>query len=672
MKTEHSTQPGFFSRKLIIILSSFICMCVGSITGQTMFSKGVNLSNWFQGYSVNDIQFSKYSRQDLQNIKNLGCDVIRLPINLHFMTSGTPDYIINPVFFSMLDSIVNWAEELDINLILDNHTFDPAVNTDPTVGDILVKVWSQMALHFKEHSALIKYEILNEPHGITTLVWSGIQQRAIDAIRAADTKHTIIVGASGWNTYNEMALLPEYSDTNLIYTFHFYDPFMFTHQGASWVSPSMVPLAGVPFPYNPANMPVCPPSLLGSWVESSLNNYSNDGTVANIKKLIDIAVNFKKSRNVPVYCGEFGVYNLNSNNSDRVYWYDSVRSYLESKGISWTTWDYQGGFGLFKKGSDELFDHDLNVPLLQALGLNIPAQTTYIERPDSIGFSIYSDYIEKYINESNSGNSGYDYYFTQHPNNGTYCLAWSGADQYSYIGFDFVPNRDLSNLVPGNYAVDFFVRGDSPGSDFEIRFIDTKTTDPNDHPWRMHYKIIENSERTWDKKWHHIWIPLKDFTEMGSWDNNQWYNPVGLFDWKAVDRFDIVAESASLSGKEFWFDNILISNLDSSIVWDNTILNNQLIATDYSKEWLRLFPNPVGEILTIQYNQTEPADVIIKLTDILGQPVFTIKINNQQAGNYYYYWNRRNPEFSKLSDGLYLVNVLMGNEISLSGTILIK
>ena len=388
------------TRNFLRFIPVLLLFSSGFLKAQNIFNKGVNLTNWFQASSVNEIQFNRYSRQDLVNIKSLGCDVIRLPINLNSMTLGSPDYIIDPVFFNLLDSAVTWAEELNIKLILDNHSFDPAVNTDPGVGDILVKVWSQMAEHYKNHSPLILYEVLNEPHGITTQLWGSIQQTVIDSIRAVDTRHTIVVGASDYNTYTEMENLPVYSDTNLLYTFHFYDPFVFTHQGATWVSPSMIDLAGVPFPYNKDSMPVCPASLKGSWVESNINSYSNDGTVANVQNLIDIAIKFRDSRKVPIYCGELGAYNLNSINADRVYWYQIVRSYLETNKIPWTSWDYQDGFGLFKKGSNELFQHDLNVPLLQALGLNVPAQTQYIERPDTTGFIMYSDFIGSFINES--------------------------------------------------------------------------------------------------------------------------------------------------------------------------------------------------------------------------------------------------------------------------------
>ena len=240
---------------ILIIVSSVPCFTVAQ---QAPFSRGVKLTGWFQADGVRQIQFNRYTRKDFENIKSLACDVIRLPINLHYMTGGQPDYRIDPLFFEFLDQAVTWAQELNLFLILDNHTFDPAANTDPNIGSILEKVWLQMASHYRDRSQYILYEILNEPHGIADPLWNTIQQNVISKIRSVDTRHMIVVGPAGWNSYNNLANLPRYSDANLLYTFHFYDPFLFTHQGATWVDPSMAPLAGVPFPYRADSMPPLP------------------------------------------------------------------------------------------------------------------------------------------------------------------------------------------------------------------------------------------------------------------------------------------------------------------------------------------------------------------------------------------------------------------------------
>src|SRR6187401_582034 len=78
------------------------------VHAQVPFSKGANLTNWFQASSARQIQFTKFTKKDFQRIKSLGCDVIRLPINLHSMTSGAPGYTPDPLFLEFLDEAVTW------------------------------------------------------------------------------------------------------------------------------------------------------------------------------------------------------------------------------------------------------------------------------------------------------------------------------------------------------------------------------------------------------------------------------------------------------------------------------------------------------------------------------------------------------------------------------------
>ncbi len=216
--------------------------------------------------------------------------------------------------------------------------------------------------------------------------------------------------------------MPTYSDDNLIYTFHFYDPFIFTHQGASWTDPSMSSLANVPFPYNLNEMPTVPPELSGTWIHSSLNNYQNEGTIGKVRELLDIASDFKTQRDVPLFCGEFGVLMDNADNTDRILWYNIVRTYLELKGISWTTWDYHGSFGIYEQFGNDLFDHDLNVKLLEALGFKSPPQTEFIAQPDTSGFSLYSDFIEEKVSNSSYSGGILDFY-SPDSKNGDYCIS---------------------------------------------------------------------------------------------------------------------------------------------------------------------------------------------------------------------------------------------------------
>ncbi|MEO5599672.1 MAG: cellulase family glycosylhydrolase [Cyclobacteriaceae bacterium] len=640
LKTKMNRYLFFF---IIFFMLSIECV------GQIPFSKGVNLTGWFQASAPRQIQFSKFTKKDFQNIKSMGCDVIRLPINLHAMTSGSPDYIPDPLFLDFLDQAVDWAEELKIHLILDNHTFDVTANTNPDIGPVLVKVWTQMAKHFKNRQEFLYYEILNEPHGIDDGVWSDIQQTVIDAIRTEDTSHYIVVGPANWNNYQNLKELRAYSDTKLIYTFHFYDPFIFTHQGASWVNPSMVPLSGVPFPFKAASMPATPASLKGSWIESGIKNYANDGTVNKVKQLIDMAVAFKNQRGVPVFCGEFGVYIPNSPGEDRVEWYNVVRNYLNEKNIPWTIWDYTGGFGIFEKNSGEVFEYDLNVPLLQALDFAVPAQDTYFQKPLTNGFPLYEDdFAEGMVNRSASGTGILDFYSSSAPQNGNYCIYWTGVGQYDAISFDFKNHLDLSLLKENDYTLQFSVRGNSPGAKFDVRFIDSKRNE-SDLPWRMG-KTMEGIPA--DNQWHSIVIALKNLEEKGAWEN-VYYPPNGnKFEWTSVDRFEIIPEHQALTGIEFSFDGIYVAGEPVTITG---------IAEKTKNLQLTIYPNPVFGNASIEYTTMKALPVTISVLNVQGKTVKTFGRASELPGHHVVKWNGTDDSGAYLSEGLYFIRMKAGS-----------
>lgn len=614
-------------KKQMLTLLLLMLMVTHSVaqTAQVPFSKGVNLTEWFQAGSPGQIDFSKYTYEDLVDVKSLGVDVIRLPINLHSMTLGAPDYELDPLFLFFLDQVVDWAEELEIYLILDNHTFDPLDATDPNIGEILNPVWENMAEHYKDRSEFVLYEILNEPHGISNSSWGNIQDGVINTIRTIDSTHTIIVGASDYNSFRSLQFIPEYADTNLIYTFHFYDPFVVTHQGATWTDPSLATLSGVPFPYDAAQMPDIPRNLIGTWVEGAFNNYANEGNAAWIENALDIAIDFSETRGVPIFCGEFGVYIPNSDNQTRVNWYDVVASYMSEHNVSWTIWDYRGGFGVYEQGGNDLFDHDLNIPLLEVLGLNIPEQTEFIVQSDSIAFDIYSDFTAQGIRGANNVNNGtLELYNADGALDGDYSIYWAGSSQYEHIGFDFAPNKDLTRLVSEGYELVMYTRGTDPFS-FDIRFIDTKTGEEGDRPWRMNQRI-ETGDLIWDGEWEEIRIPLSSFTEMGSWDENQWFNPQGDYDWSAVDVFQLVEETGSMGNSEIWIDAIGI------VEAGGTTVSNEIDVTPKKFVLNQNYPNPFNPNTVIRYQLSESNYITLMVFDALGREVTILQEGLKSAG----------------------------------------
>ena len=605
------------------------------------FNRGINLTNWFQARSPGAIQFGKYGKADFENIQSLGCDVIRLPINLHSMTLGAPEYKPDPLFLTFLDSAVAWAEELGLHLILDNHTFDPSANTDPNVENILVKVWGHMAQYYKDRYENLYYEILNEPHGIDDAIWGEIQRKAIQTIREHDQEHTIIVGGANWNSFHNLELIPQYEDDNLIYTFHFYDPFLFTHQGSTWNTPSMDELKGIPFPYDEAEMPPLHSKYNGTWIQNIYDDYPTDGVEEKVREMLDIAVAFREERNLPIFCGEFGVYDMVSEPNDRVYWYGVVREYLEENEIPWTMWDYHGGFGIFRKGEQGLFDHNLNTELLESLDLNVPEQTPYQKKPETTGFHIYDDYIHPQIEESSYGAGAINYYATDQPNYGRHCIRWTGPEQYNIIGLDFSPDKDLSVLKDQGFFLSFFIKSTVSDLSLDVRFLDTDTGE-DDHAWRNRSIIALDGEES-SEGWNHFRIPLSEFTEQGAWEN-EWFNAEGKFSWIDVDRIEFSTESGGYPNDTIWIDQLVITDKDTASVLSSAVYTPKSLIP------IELFPNPFQ------------SDIYITVKENVGPIHFKIY---SSAGKLHYdavHHTHTNINTTSWKPGIYFLTGIYGSE----------
>jgi len=82
----------------------------------------------------------------------------------------------------------------------------------------------------------------------------------------------------------------------------------------------------------------------------------------------------------------------------------------------------------------------------------------------------------------------------------------------------------------------------------------------------MQYKLSEDSTLKWDDHWHHIQIPLKDFTEQGACESEKWEPSQGKFGWNRIDRFEIISEHHDLRGANFYIDDMKITKGDSTIV----------------------------------------------------------------------------------------------------------
>jgi aryl-phospho-beta-D-glucosidase BglC (GH1 family) len=95
--------------------------------------------------------------------------------------------------------------------------------------------WRALARHYSTWDAdRVFFEILNEPEFTDRYRWYGVQTKVATTIREGALQHTLIAAGARWSDDDELVFLEPLRDSNVIYNFHFYEPNIFTHQGATW------------------------------------------------------------------------------------------------------------------------------------------------------------------------------------------------------------------------------------------------------------------------------------------------------------------------------------------------------------------------------------------------------------------------------------------------------
>ncbi|WP_245561379.1 glycoside hydrolase family 5 protein [Erythrobacter cryptus] len=188
-------------------------------------------------------------KDDFERIKAAGFDTVRLPVRWDNKSLSTPPYAVDPKWMDRVQQIVDWALGAGLNVILNSHHFDP-IHEDPlAVAEWHGGVWQQIAARFKDYPEdRLWFELENEPHknfNHTNLL--ATLAPALKAVRALHPTRAVIIGGENWSGIRSLETLPLPDDPNVYPTFHYYDPFTYTHQGAEWTAPDIPPV-GRAFP----------------------------------------------------------------------------------------------------------------------------------------------------------------------------------------------------------------------------------------------------------------------------------------------------------------------------------------------------------------------------------------------------------------------------------------
>ena len=337
--------------------------------------RGVNASEWFaQSRDYSAARTDRYTdAADIALMARLGFDNVRLSIDAEpLFASPRGSEGLNAEFLSRLDRVVDTMLSNGLAVQIDLHPMDTwkqQLRSGSESVDQFVILWRALAAHYAlRDPERVFFEILNEPEVNDPYRWAGIQARVAAAIREAAPRHTIIATGPNYSDIVDLLAMHPLDDGNVIYTFHFYDPHEFTHQGAGWGEPWWRYTHGIPYPPTESSMAALLKQVPELASRYALEQYWLDKWDARrIRLLIDEAAYWAKTNDVPVICNEFGVYREFSDPASRANWIRDVRTALEADGIGWTMWDYRGGFGVVHKQDAQ--PAQVDDAIVEALGL---------------------------------------------------------------------------------------------------------------------------------------------------------------------------------------------------------------------------------------------------------------------------------------------------------------
>ncbi|MBS1709117.1 MAG: cellulase family glycosylhydrolase [Armatimonadetes bacterium] len=341
----------------VVLSSAVLSQPSGGVPKSVMdkMTVGVNITRWFcyLADAKDTKHFDSYLLEaDIQHLKGIKAKFVRLCVSPEAIyDAGKP----NAKNLPYLDKAVKRLNDNGFLVLLDLHD-NGQLNLDkPPYNDTgLITFWEKMADHYKgKRLSDVVFEIVNEPvFQKSPEVWYKLQEQTVKAIRLRDPKRTIVVTGTSWGGIDTLVKMKKVDASNLLYSFHCYDPFFFTHQGAEWVGEWPRQLKGVPFPASATSVN----KILAqndSKFRDSLVDYGKAGyDAAYLKSRIKSCMDWGKANKVPVFLGEFGVYPKVAPSADRAVWFKAMRAACESLGCPHAIWGYDDGLGLGRQIKD--------------------------------------------------------------------------------------------------------------------------------------------------------------------------------------------------------------------------------------------------------------------------------------------------------------------------------
>ncbi|MBE6836730.1 MAG: glycoside hydrolase family 5 protein [Ruminococcus sp.] len=329
------------------------------------FIKGVNIGGWLsQCWLKKEHMDTFITEQDFADIKNLGLDHIRLPIDYMLIENEEGEPLEEG--YEYIDKAVLWAKKYGLNVLIDLHrtagysfgNFKDCSGffTDEVLQERFFSLWDKLSARYGKYDH-VAFDLLNEvvDENVSDK-WNEIALRAIERVRKNAPDNWILVGGARYNhiySVKELLLPP---DDKIVYSFHYYEPHIFSHQGASWEK--TMPLEfRVSYPLSAEEyMDISDTQLNGAYSWFFKQIHKDAKGIDMLEHMFLEAVEVAKERNVPLYCGEYGVI-VNADPQDTLRWYKDMNAIFTKYGIGRAAWSYKKmGFGIIDDHMKDVID----------------------------------------------------------------------------------------------------------------------------------------------------------------------------------------------------------------------------------------------------------------------------------------------------------------------------
>ena len=172
----------------------------------------------------------------------------------------------------------------------------------------------------------VAFELLNEVTEARYLpAWKRISRECVRRIRFFAPDTIILLGSYNWNSARTVPELDAPYDDKMVYNFHFYEPHIFTHQGAYWM-----------------------PEL-----QNTRMAYAECGASEQwFEDFLAPAVEKAGKENCELYCGEFGVIDVVPP-EEALKWFRDLHEVFARHVIAHSLWSWkQMDFGLIDPRMD--------------------------------------------------------------------------------------------------------------------------------------------------------------------------------------------------------------------------------------------------------------------------------------------------------------------------------